>query len=138
MSLRSSTSTLSTMSGLGQMYLNWGKYAEAEPLFKQGLEIAKRVLGPEHPRTMSATDNVAQLYRRQGRYAEAESLFSQALEMSKHRCRVPSTPTHSRSCSTWRRCTKPKPNMLRLSRSFGRDLKFRSACWVRSTVGRSI
>ncbi|WP_414756479.1 CHAT domain-containing protein, partial [Anabaena sp. CCY 9910] len=60
-----------------------GRYAEAEPLFHQALEMRKRLLGQEHPDVATSLNNLALLYNRQGRYAEAEPLFHQALEMRK-------------------------------------------------------
>jgi len=73
-----------SLNNLAELYYNQGRYAEAEPLFKQALEMTKHLLGPEHPDVATSLDNLAALYQSQGRYAEAESLFKQALEMRKH------------------------------------------------------
>ena len=43
--------TLKFMSGLAFVYLQQGRYEEAEPLSKKALEIRRRVLGEEHPDT---------------------------------------------------------------------------------------
>jgi tetratricopeptide (TPR) repeat protein len=59
-----------------------GRYAKAEPLFRKGLEINERVLGPDHPDTATSYNNVASNLDDQGRYAEAEPLFRKDLEIS--------------------------------------------------------
>lgn len=62
---------------------NRARYAEAEPLYQQALEIRKEVSGEKHPATATCLNNLADLYRVQGRYEEAEPLFRQALEIRK-------------------------------------------------------
>ena len=57
-----------------------GRYEEAEPLFRRGLEARERTLGKDHPDTLSSVDNLAALYHDQGRYEEAEPLFRRGLE----------------------------------------------------------
>jgi CHAT domain-containing protein/Tfp pilus assembly protein PilF len=80
---------------LAQLYLNEGRYAEAEPLFKRALAIGKKLLEPNDPDLMTSitsqkvregvvvyvTDlnNLGALYYNQGRYAEAELLDKRAL-----------------------------------------------------------
>ncbi len=59
-----------------------GRYAEAEPLYQQALELRQRLLGEEHPAVAHSLNNLANLYKSQGRYAEAEPLYQQALELS--------------------------------------------------------
>jgi tetratricopeptide (TPR) repeat protein len=56
-----------------------GRYDEAEPLYKQALELRKRLLGENHPSTASSYNNLASLYNAMGRYEEAEPLYEQAL-----------------------------------------------------------
>jgi tetratricopeptide (TPR) repeat protein len=56
-----------------------GRYAEAEPLYKRGLAITEKALGPDHPHVGAALNNLAALYFDQGRYAEAELLFRRDL-----------------------------------------------------------
>ena len=56
-----------------------GKYAEAEPLFRQALAIRRKLLGEDHPDTAQSYNNVAGNLNAQGKYAEAEPLFRQAL-----------------------------------------------------------
>ena len=43
------------MNNLAEVYGVQGKYAQAEALFSQTLEIQRRVLGPEHPATLGTS-----------------------------------------------------------------------------------
>jgi tetratricopeptide (TPR) repeat protein len=56
-----------------------GRYAEAEPLLRQGLAIYRKVLGEQHPDTAQSFNNLAVNLQDQGRYIEAEPLFRQVL-----------------------------------------------------------
>ncbi len=56
-----------------------GRYAEAEPLFRQALDIMERAKGAEHPDVAIILNNLGELYYVQGRYAEAEFLYQRAL-----------------------------------------------------------
>ena len=70
------------MDGVASAYYGQGKYAQAEALYSQTLEIRRRVLGPEHPDTLNSMNNLAsEGYIPQGKYAQAETLLSQALEI---------------------------------------------------------
>ena len=62
-----------------------GRYAEAEPLYRKGLEISERVLGPDHPSTAASYNNVAYNLNAQGRYAEAEPYLRKAVEIVERR-----------------------------------------------------
>ena len=54
--------TLTSMNSLAGDYYSQGKYAQAEALYSQTLEIQRRVLGPEHPDTLTSMDNLAEVY----------------------------------------------------------------------------
>jgi CHAT domain-containing protein/Tfp pilus assembly protein PilF len=56
-----------------------GRYADAEPLFKQSLAIREKALGPDHPDVALSLHNLAVLYRQKGHYADAEPLFKRSL-----------------------------------------------------------
>ena len=56
---------------LANGYHGQGRYAEAEALYLDTLEIQKRILGEEHPSTLGSVNNLAILYWRQGRYDDA-------------------------------------------------------------------
>jgi eukaryotic-like serine/threonine-protein kinase len=60
-------------------YAEEGKYAQAEALFFQTLEISRRVLGPEHTRTLDLLADFASMDRRQGKYDLAEKYAGQVL-----------------------------------------------------------
>ena len=44
----------------------------AEPLFRQALEMRRRVLGPEHPATIASINNLAGCINAMGRWAGSE------------------------------------------------------------------
>lgn len=52
---------------------------EAEPLFRQSLEIYKKVYGEQHILVALVTDNLAQYLNNMGRSGEAEELYRRAL-----------------------------------------------------------
>ena len=59
-----------------------GRYDAAEPLFRQALDIRKRLLDDDNA-VATSLNNLALLYESQGRYSDAEPLCLQALEMTK-------------------------------------------------------
>ena len=65
------------------MFRQQGKYAEAETLQQQTLELTKAALGDDHPSTLDSMNNLAEVFRQQGKYAEAETLQQQTLELRK-------------------------------------------------------
>ena len=71
------------MNNLADAYSDEGKYAQAEALYSQILEIRRRVLGPEHPGTLSSMNYLAKDYTYEGKYAQAERIFSQTLEIDR-------------------------------------------------------
>ena len=68
------------VSKTGVVLMANGQHAEAEPLFRQALEIRTRLLGPEHPITLASIRNLGSCIDDQGRSAEAEPLYRQAVE----------------------------------------------------------
>ena len=60
-----------------------GRYDEAEPLFRQALEIDRKTLGERHPLYATRLNNLASLLKDTGRHEEAESFYRQALEISR-------------------------------------------------------
>ncbi len=57
-----------------------GRYAEAEPLLVQALDIGRKMLPEGHPRLATSLNNLARLYESQGLYAEAEPLYQRSVE----------------------------------------------------------
>ena len=45
------------------------RHSEAEPLYRQALELENRVLGPEHPDTITSINRLADCIRAMGRWA---------------------------------------------------------------------
>ncbi len=66
---------------LANLHYFQGKYDEAEPFYKQILELQRETLGESHPNFAQNLSDLANLYRSQGRYNEAEPLYIQALEL---------------------------------------------------------
>jgi tetratricopeptide (TPR) repeat protein len=58
-----------------------GKYAEAEAMDWQALQLQETVLGKDHPDTLASMNNLAESLRQQGKYAEAEAMHRQALQL---------------------------------------------------------
>lgn len=55
------------------------QYADAEPLFREALAIARRALPAEHPDVATCLNNLAGVLYLMGRTSEAEPLFREAL-----------------------------------------------------------
>ena len=51
-----------SLNGLATLYQAEGRYADAEPLYKQSLAIKEKVLGPNHPAIAVSLNNLAWLY----------------------------------------------------------------------------
>jgi tetratricopeptide (TPR) repeat protein len=64
---------------LGVAYARTERWREAEASLEEGLAIAERVLGREHPLVAEALDTLGQLYVIRDRAAEADPLFRRAL-----------------------------------------------------------
>jgi hypothetical protein len=60
-----------------------GGYGKAESLFKESLELRKRILGEEDLEVAYSQDNLASLYQKMGGYARAELFLRQSLELKK-------------------------------------------------------
>ncbi|MDX1523886.1 MAG: tetratricopeptide repeat protein, partial [Anaerolineae bacterium] len=58
-----------------------GDYAQAEPLYRQALEIRRAVLGEQHLDFTETLHNLASLYDATGDYAQAERLYRQVIEI---------------------------------------------------------
>jgi len=66
--------TATTLSSLATLYLEQGKYEQAEPLYQRALRIKEQVLGPEHPSTDITVQSYAYLLRLMKREREAALL----------------------------------------------------------------
>ncbi|XRB05013.1 kinesin light chain [Pycnococcus provasolii] len=65
---------------VAELVVQRGKYAEAEPLYREALDGRRRELGDAHPGTLDAINNFAILLKTQHKYAEAEPLYREALD----------------------------------------------------------
>eukprot|EP00964_Phaeocystis_antarctica_P047600 scaffold27536_cov63-Phaeocystis_antarctica.AAC.1 len=69
---RSTRSTLNTLATELQVQ---GKVDEAEPLFREALEMDRETLGDRHPSTLTSTNNLGLLLKDKGDLAAAEPLL---------------------------------------------------------------
>ncbi len=53
-----------SLNNLAALYDSQGKYSEAEPLYKEALDIAERKLGKEHPQTIIFRNNLEGMQKR--------------------------------------------------------------------------
>jgi len=71
---------LKTVGDLASDYMEWGKYAQAEALYTQTLEIQKRVLGPDNPDTAETKYNMGCLEAQRGDKDRAITLLRDAVD----------------------------------------------------------
>jgi tetratricopeptide (TPR) repeat protein len=65
---------------MGQTYLELGLYPEARAQFERALELHRRALGEQNPKTFKTIRRLGTIAYVQGKYPEAEALFRQSLE----------------------------------------------------------
>lgn len=70
-----------SLGDLGTLYRVQGRYDEAEPLFRQGLELAEKAFDPDDLEVSTGLNNLAVLYKYMGRFAEAGPLYQRALSI---------------------------------------------------------
>jgi serine/threonine protein kinase/Flp pilus assembly protein TadD len=70
---------------LGAILRTEGKYAEAEPLFRDGLAMYRSLLGEEHPSVAYAWLHLGQLHYLEGKYAEAEEEVGKSLRIDQQK-----------------------------------------------------
>jgi eukaryotic-like serine/threonine-protein kinase len=56
------------------------RHSEAEKIYREALDVERRVLGPEHPDTLGTMNNLANTLQAEGHYAEAEKLERETLD----------------------------------------------------------
>jgi tetratricopeptide (TPR) repeat protein len=66
---------------LGLLFAQKSLHAQAEPLYRRTLELAKTSFGRTHPEVATRLNNLAQLLRATSRLTEAERLMLRALEI---------------------------------------------------------
>ncbi|GHO49702.1 tetratricopeptide repeat protein [Ktedonospora formicarum] len=72
------------LNNLAYLYIEQGKYGQAELLYQRALHIRERQLGPEHLLVAYSLYGMANLYREQGKYGQAELLYQRALHIREH------------------------------------------------------
>jgi eukaryotic-like serine/threonine-protein kinase len=68
---------------IGQTYIDLGLYPEARKQLEPALDLQRRVLGAENPKTLKTMSRLGGTAQRQGKYAEAETLLGRALEIER-------------------------------------------------------
>ena len=117
--------------------LGQGKYAQAEALFSQTLEIQRRVLGPEHASTLMSMDNLASVQYVQGKYAQAQALFNQTLEV-RRRVLGPDNPDTLETLSAFAAMYLRQGNYDLARLLPNRPWRGADAYWVRNTRTQSM
>jgi hypothetical protein len=69
------------MNDLASVLKSQGKYEAAEELHRRELDLCKKVLGLEHPKTLTSMNNLALVLESQGKHEAAEELHRQELEL---------------------------------------------------------
>lgn len=70
-----------SLNNLAALYQHQGKWSEAEPLFKDALDMRRRLFKGDHSSLATSMNNLAALYEAQGKLSEAEPLYKDALDM---------------------------------------------------------
>ncbi|HVN20188.1 MAG TPA: serine/threonine-protein kinase [Dongiaceae bacterium] len=68
---------------MGRTYFGLGLFPESRKQLEHALELRRRVLGAEDPRTLETMSLLGSIAGEQGNYGEAESLESQTLEIQR-------------------------------------------------------
>ena len=76
-------STRDTLKQLAAELQAQGKYDEAEPLFREVLELTRETFGGRHPNTLNCINNLGVLLQAKGDKAAAEPLLDISLELSR-------------------------------------------------------
>jgi tetratricopeptide (TPR) repeat protein len=99
------------------VYQAKGRYADAEPLFKESLAIVEKTRGPGHLDYSICLNNLAELYRVQGRYTEAEPLYHTVRWPSPKRERGPTILKSPPASLIWPLSIRSKAGTPRRKRS---------------------
>ena len=70
-----------SLNNLAGLLNSTGRFSEAEPLFREALDMRRAALPAGHPDIATSLNNLAYLLNATGRTAEAEPLFREALEI---------------------------------------------------------
>ncbi len=76
-----SVETASVLNNLALVLAATERRERAVALYRESLEIRRRVLGPEHPTTTYSMTNLATLFAQMGRWDEAQAAYAEALAL---------------------------------------------------------
>jgi eukaryotic-like serine/threonine-protein kinase len=68
---------------IGQTYEDLGQYPEARKHLERALDLHRKVLGAENPKTLATMRRLAATAQLQGKYPEAEALLKQTLQIQR-------------------------------------------------------
>ena len=68
-----------SLTGLGFLYLKYGRFAQAAEFYKRALATDEKAFGPNSDDASSQLSNLAGVYDWQGKYEDAERLYKRAL-----------------------------------------------------------
>jgi tetratricopeptide (TPR) repeat protein len=68
---------------MGQTYMDLGLYPEARKQLERALDLHRRLLGAENPKTIKTMSRLGRTAMLQGKYPEAETLLGQAMEIER-------------------------------------------------------
>lgn len=71
--------TARSLNDLAQFLRDRERYEEAEPLYREAIDVYARTLGEDHPHRATVLSNLARLRAAQGHVVDAESLLTEAL-----------------------------------------------------------
>jgi CHAT domain-containing protein/TolA-binding protein len=69
---------------LGGIYVLRGQYAEAEPVYRQALDLYLQRLGGEHPAAARCLHALAVIYQMLGQHEEAQRFYARAIDIFTH------------------------------------------------------
>ena len=73
--------TATALNNLALTYQYLARYMEAEPLYRQAIEIGEKTLGKDHPDVATRYRHLASLLQEQGKYGQAEPLYRRGIEI---------------------------------------------------------
>ena len=68
---------------MGKTYEDLAQYAESQKQLERALDLERRVLGPESPKTLNTLNHLARTLWHQGKYQQAGALLGPALEIER-------------------------------------------------------
>lgn len=80
-----SQDTATLTSNLASLYQDLVRYPEAEPRYRQALQIFERQLGENHPNVGVVLDKLSRLYREMGQLKDSEAHYQRALQIREAR-----------------------------------------------------